>query len=263
MSQKLHLNITVRRFRTAKVNRSKRFSQLVLPFRYGSIREIAIKFKKDRRRHRRFTFLQLQPELPYYLLLTVGLLGTMFFTSQVLQAQALEPTKTYSTPRLASTPKASKVASLTLPASMPTAISVPSQHINTDIIPVDQASDGSIQMPPLFSWTTGWYDKSPSPGQLGPSVIVGHVDTYRNISVFWRLRYLTPGDSILITRADKSVALFQVDTIEQFDQINFPTQKVYGNIPFAGLRLITCGGSFNDGSGSYTQNTVVFAHLVP
>ena len=182
----------------------------------------------------------------------------MFFTIQALKARALEPAKQFNI----STHSQGTNVYQSFPASIPTSISIPSQNISANIIPVGQTEDGSIQMPPLFDWTTGWYQDSPMPGQIGPSIIVGHVDNYKNISVFWRLRYVQPGDMINITRQDGRTIYFKVAALEQFDQASFPTSKVYGNIPNAGLRLITCGGSFNNSTASYTQDTVVFANLV-
>ncbi len=255
------LLVTVRRFRTAKSNRSRRIKQLVIPWHFGSVREIAFKQQRfHRRRQAQRTAVQYFPFVPA-IFVVLGLVGLVLFSTQVLKVQALEPPKTFPKPaRVAKEVITASPASL--PASEPTYISIASQSINAGIIPVGQAADGSIQTPPLFDWSTGWYNKSPTPGQVGPSIIVGHVDTYKDISVFWRLRYVAAGDRIIITRADGSTATFAVDSVEQFDQNNFPTQQVYGNIAYAGLRLITCGGSFDERTGSYTQNTVVFAHLV-
>jgi sortase (surface protein transpeptidase) len=253
------LLITLRRFRTAKSNRSKRAWQLVVPCNIGLVREIT--FKKQHHNRKQLVSRSSQRQLsPFpYLMIVFGLLGIVFFSTQALKTQALEPPKTFS---FKSHSASRLISPLTLPSSKPTSISVPSQNINANIIPVGQSADGSIQTPPLFDWSTGWYNNSPEPGQLGPSVIVGHVDNYKNISVFWRLRYVVAGDRIVIGRVDGSTATFAVDSVEQFDQNNFQSKQVYGNIPYAGLRLITCGGSFDKGTGSYTQNTVVFAHLV-
>jgi sortase (surface protein transpeptidase) len=118
-----------------------------------------------------------------------------------------------------------------------------------------------METPNVLDYVTGWYKYSPTPGELGPAIIVGHVDSYKGISVFWRLRELVPGDTIDITRADGSVAKFQVNSLQQFDQTNFPTQAIYGDINYAGLRLITCGGTFNRKTGHYDHNMVVFASL--
>ena len=108
-----------------------------------------------------------------------------------------------------------------------------------------------------------WYDGSPTPGERGPSVIVGHVDTYRGPAVFFYLKELQPGQKLYIDREDGSRVTFKVDRMILVDQDAFPTQEVYGNIDYAGLRLITCGGAFNPATGHYLQNTVIFATYVP
>lgn len=188
----------------------------------------------------------------------MGLAGSIYFGLQTQKVKRLEPAKTFATPvkiLAAAKPKF-------LPRSEPTHITIPSVGIDTGVISVGQDASGGIQMPPLFDMTTGWYNLSPTPGEKGPAIIVGHVDTYKGISVFWRLREVQPGDMVEIARADGKVAKFKVEALKQFEQSNFPTSEVYGNIDHAGLRLITCGGAFDHSSGQYTQNTVVYASLI-
>ena len=83
-----------------------------------------------------------------------------------------------------------------------------------------------------------------------------------DVAVFWRLRELVPGDTFEIDRADGSTAKFKVDAVKQVPQSNFPTEEVYGNIDFAGIRLITCGGTFNRTTRHYSDNTIVFGSLI-
>jgi hypothetical protein len=91
---------------------------------------------------------------------------------------------------------------------------------------------------------------------------VGHVD-YVNYgpAVFWDLSKLTPGDTFEVERKDGTKAKFKVDSVEAYPQANFPTEKVYGNINHAGIRLITCGGAWNEQTHHYSENTVVFGSL--
>jgi LPXTG-site transpeptidase (sortase) family protein len=190
-------------------------------------------------------------------LVVVGVSGISFFGVQIAQGHKLEPLKTYS-----AKPAPAATAIQPLPRSVPVHITVPSVGIDVPVMTVGRDAQGSIEMPPLFDWTTGWYKYSPTPGEVGPSVIVGHVDTYKGISVFWRLRDIKQGDIINIKRADGRTVKFKVTALKQFSQSNFPTQEVYGNIKYPGLRLITCGGSFDKQTESYTQNTVVYAFMV-
>ncbi|MCZ2403895.1 class F sortase [Paenarthrobacter sp. Z7-10] len=108
----------------------------------------------------------------------------------------------------------------------------------------------------------GWYKYSPTPGALGPSVILGHVNsTTSNVGIFYRLRELKPGQTFSVTRADRSVAVFQVDRLADFKKATFPTLDVYGNTNRPEIRLITCGG-YNPATNLYDDNTVVYAHLI-
>ena len=108
-----------------------------------------------------------------------------------------------------------------------------------------------------------WLTASPTPGQLGPATIIGHVDSAAyGPGVFFKLGAMRQRDKIYLTRADGTVALFEVEKVAEYSKATFPTQKVYGNIDHAGLRLITCGGTFNRAIGSYESNIVVYAALI-
>ena len=109
----------------------------------------------------------------------------------------------------------------------------------------------------------GWYRHSPTPGSLGPAVLVGHVDSAANgPSVFYRLGSLRRNDKVRVTRADGTVAVFAVDSVRRFRKSQFPTRLVYGNTDHAALRLITCGGPIEADSGHYRDNIVVLASLI-
>jgi hypothetical protein len=162
------------------------------------------------------------------------------------------------------TPSAQPVAPLVLPASRPVSISIPAIRVRAPLLRLGQAADGTLEVPPPGKHydDAGWYRYSPTPGELGPSVIVGHVDSAKNgPSVFWRLGTLHPLDRVRVTRADGSVAVFVVDDVRLFRKKAFPTKLVYGNTDHAALRLITCGGPF-DSAGHYRDNVVVLASLV-
>jgi len=259
------LVVTLRRFRTKPSNRSKLFRQLVLPVPVASIKEVALRLVTSKRRRRQSLSGRsrrlLRQTAPYYISV-LGIAGSLFFGQQVTEAHSIAAPKTFNIPAVSVVEKPAAPVIKPLPASVPINISIPAVNIDYPIMPVGQAADGSIQMPPILEWITGWYKYSPTPGQIGPAVIVGHVDNYENISVFWRLRYVVPGDDIYITRADGSIAHFKVTSLQQVAQDNFPTQAIYGNISYPGLRLITCGGTFSTATESYNQNTVVFASLV-
>lgn len=149
--------------------------------------------------------------------------------------------------------------------SVPVAISVRDLKIRSAVRPIGQNPDGTIAVPqpgPHYD-EAAWYTGSPTPGQVGPAVIEGHVDSAaQGPSIFYRLGALTPGKRIEVTRADRSVATFVVDGVRRYPKDRFPTIAVYGNTDRAALRLITCGGSFDRARGHYRDNIVVFAHLI-
>jgi sortase (surface protein transpeptidase) len=107
----------------------------------------------------------------------------------------------------------------------------------------------------------GWYSRGPSPGALGPAVIAGHVTWNGAPEVFYRLSTMRRGDQVSVTRKDGKTAVFTVTRVAQFSKSRFPTREVYGQIDHAGLRLITCGGTYDAARGKYLDNVVVFAKL--
>lgn len=154
-----------------------------------------------------------------------------------------------------------------LPRSLPISISIPAIGVRSRLLYVGLNPDGTIQVPPLndppLTNEAAWYKYSPTPGQLGPSIIEGHVDSLRaGPSVFFRLGALKPGDLVYVTLADGRVAVFKITGVRLYRKSQFPTSTVYGNTDYAALRLITCGGSFDEQSHHYTSNVVAFASLV-
>jgi LPXTG-site transpeptidase (sortase) family protein len=145
-----------------------------------------------------------------------------------------------------------------LEKSKPVSLKIPSIGVSSDIITVGKLPDNSMETPNNGT-QVGWYKYSPSPGQVGPSVIVGHVDWISGPAVFWSLRDLKSGDIIKVKRQDKKVVEYKVERIQQFSQDNFPTKAVYGNTDTAALRLITCSGDFDSTTYQYDKNIVVFA----
>ncbi|MEV6985035.1 class F sortase [Sphaerisporangium sp. NPDC051017] len=136
--------------------------------------------------------------------------------------------------------------------------------VDAPVRPVGLMQSGEIEVPPLAPRNlTGWYKYGPVPGSLGPAVIVGHRSTRSGPSVFARAAELRRGDTITVVRSDRSTVSFAVDRLEQMRKTEFPTERVYGNIDHPGLRLITCAGAFDRGTGSHSDNLIVYASLKP
>jgi len=149
-----------------------------------------------------------------------------------------------------------------LPASIPVRVEVPSIGVNAALIPLGKQPNGEVETPPGEPGSPGgWYQDSPTPGQRGSAVILGHVNaTNSDIGLFYRLHELAPGQTITVTRADHTAAVFTVDKVDVYHKATFPTIEVYQNADRPEVRLITCGG-YNPATREYLDNTVVYAHL--
>ncbi len=150
-----------------------------------------------------------------------------------------------------------------LPRSLPVAVDIPAIGVDAKLLHLGLNSDGTIQVPSLetSSGEAAWYKYSAAPGQIGSSVIEGHVDNYQGPAVFFRLGALRPGDTVNVTLADGTMAVFRVTGVREYFKSRFPAKAIYGATDFAALRLITCGGTFDYATGHYLSSTVVFASL--
>ncbi len=159
---------------------------------------------------------------------------------------------------------ATSAATAVLARSVPVGLEIPAIKVHSDLLQLGLNPDRTVEVPPLARDSrAGWYKYSPTPGQLGPSVILGHVDSAEyGPGVFYRLGALRPGNTVTVTRADQSTAVFRVDRVVSYPKDRFPTLEVYGNTDNAQLRLITCGGKFDFSAHSYEDNIVAFATLV-
>ncbi|HEY0817035.1 MAG TPA: class F sortase [Pseudonocardia sp.] len=138
---------------------------------------------------------------------------------------------------------------------------IPAIGVDSALMPLGLRADGSLQVPPS-GFPAGWYTGAPSPGELGPAILAGHVDWGGHAGVFYRLRELKPDAEVTVTRQDGTAAVFRVTQVNEYPKDKFPTAAVYGDLDHAGLRLITCGGSFDRQTRNYDDNIVVFADLV-
>jgi sortase (surface protein transpeptidase) len=168
-------------------------------------------------------------------------------------AASVSPTQT-------TVPPSATPAAAPMTRSRPVRLQIPAIGVDSRTMRLGLLSDGTLEVPP-GPFPAGWYTGSPTPGELGPAVLVGHVHWNERAGVFADLARLTSGDEVVVRRADGGSAVFRVTRTKLFSKDAFPTAKVYGDIDHAGLRLITCGGH-NQLTGRYEDNVVVFARLV-
>lgn len=150
-----------------------------------------------------------------------------------------------------------------LPYSVPVSVSVPAIGVRASIVALGENPDHTVQVPPLSKpEETSWFDLGPAPGQQGPAVLFGHVNTAATgPAIFYKLGDLKPGDTVMVTRADHQTAVFRIDRLAEYKKVAFPSQEVYGQTANSQLRLVTCGGAFDPRTGHYLSNIVAYATL--
>ncbi|MFZ3557762.1 class F sortase [Streptomyces sp. BH055] len=148
--------------------------------------------------------------------------------------------------------------------AQPRRVDIAALRVQAPVVPRGLDGNGAVDPPPYArAGVVGWYRDGVAPGERGTALFVGHVDTESRPAVFYHLSEAKPGDTVRVTRADGSVAGFTVDDVRVFSRENFDPAKAYGphESGRAELRLITCGGTFDKASGTYTANVVVSAYL--
>jgi sortase (surface protein transpeptidase) len=167
-----------------------------------------------------------------------------------------------SSPSPAATPTADASFGEFLPASQPTRIAIPSIGLtSTTFVDLAVQQNGTLSVPGTED-EVGLYQAGPTPGQLGPAVLGAHVDSPEGRKgIFWNLGKVRVGDTIAITRKDRTTATFTVDRVKAYPKAEFPTDLVYkGDFTRSEIRLVTCGGPV-DSRNEYRDNVVVFGHL--
>lgn len=160
-------------------------------------------------------------------------------------------------------PPAFRAHGLSLSRSVPVSVDIPAIGVSSKLLHLGVDADGMMAVPSLNTEAdeAAWFKYSATPGQIGASVIEGHLDSYQGPAVFFRLGALRPGDTVDVRLADGVTAVFHVTGVREYRKTNFPAKAIYGATDYAALRLITCGGSFDYATGHYLSSTVVFAIL--
>jgi sortase (surface protein transpeptidase) len=142
--------------------------------------------------------------------------------------------------------------------SPPVRVELPSIGVSSRLVRLGLNADGTMEVPRDYD-LAGWFTGGPMPGEDGPAVISGHVDSKSGPAVFYRLRDLRRGDTVRVQRADGVWLAFEVTGTARYAKAAFPTDAVFGPVTGPVLRLITCGGAFDRSRGSYLDNVVVSA----
>lgn len=145
-------------------------------------------------------------------------------------------------------------------AAPPVRVQIPAIGVDSTLESLALGEAGRLQAPVDYD-LAGWYADGVLPGQVGPAIIAGHVDSPSAPAVFAQIGNLVPGDEIIVSLSDGSALTFAVSDSIQSAKAEFPTAAVYSNVPTPELRLITCGGTFDSSTGHYLDNLIVFAEL--
>lgn len=259
-TRKLRFVLSIRYFRTNKATRSKLQKQIVAPVYLLPFKELALtRFKTKRRTHKKQLVVKFIPQALTMFLILIGAVSSIYFvvllgSSKKIVLAAPKTTGIVSKPIQPQKPKI-------LSRSEPTQLHINKIGLDAPLVAVSYRPDGSLQVPGAYD-TAGWYKYSPTPGEMGPAIIAGHLDSPSGPAIFWRLNELQPGDIIEIGRTDSTTAKFRVDDVKQYPRDELPMQDIFGNISYSGIRLITCGGVFNTLTRHYNLNTVVFGSLI-
>ena len=142
--------------------------------------------------------------------------------------------------------------------AQPVRLRIPALKVDAKIEKLGLQRDGTIAVPATTD-IAGWYEYGPRPGQPGPAVILGHVDSQAGPGIFIDLYRARPGTVIRVDRADGSSATYTITQVTKVPKVQFPTDLVYAPTLDPTLRLVTCGGSFDRSRGSYRDNVIAFA----
>ena len=142
----------------------------------------------------------------------------------------------------------------------PVSITIPAAGVDARVVPVGLRADGTMQVPGVD--LAGWYEPGPRPGESGPAVMVGHVDSRHGPAVFFRLGELRRGDRIVVGQQGGGGRAFMVDRVERRPKEALPAERIWNRTREPVLRLITCGGSFDRSTRHYRDNIIVFARAI-
>ena len=129
--------------------------------------------------------------------------------------------------------------------------------VDAPVFPVGVTA-GTTEIPPDVH-DVGWYRFGGRPGGSGSTLLVAHVSSgTQGAGVFIHLRDLMPGDDIVVQMRDGSSSTFGVIARRSFAKDALP-DRLFSRTGPSMLALVTCGGPYDEATGRYEDNIVVYA----
>ena len=140
----------------------------------------------------------------------------------------------------------------------PTRVIIPALEVDGSVIPAGVNAENELDVPP-DARTLVWYRHGPSPGAPGSAVIAGHLNWRGVNGLFANLADTPVGATITVVYDDGSEQAFTVSTVELVPKPAVSVSGVFARDGEPLLRLVTCGGEFEEAVRSYRSNVIVTA----
>lgn len=141
----------------------------------------------------------------------------------------------------------------------PVRIIIPAINVSAVLESVGLTSEGAVDVPkdPAHA---AWYNLGPRPGETGNAIIDGHY-TWKNrtAAVFDNLHRLHMGDKIYTQDEKGTTTAFAVRELRTYGPDADAPDVFTSTDTKTHLNLITCQGTWNSISKSYSSRLVVFA----
>lgn len=140
----------------------------------------------------------------------------------------------------------------------PTGLRIPAIGVEQqELTDLGLKDDGAMAVPDFGD--AGWYERGPKPGEPGGGVIAAHYDSTDGPDVFYDLGELERGDVVEVDAADGRTGVWRVTGSQQTPKDELPGDRIWPGGDQPQLALITCGGVFDESTGHYTHNEIVYA----
>lgn len=182
-------------------------------------------------------------------------------TPSVRSPSTGSPSSTSTSTSAPTTPtRSARLADVGVPTPVDPPVQVSLAGISAPVDPVALDGDRQVVVPDDVN-RAGWYSPGPAPGSAsGSAVLVGHVDDReQGLGVFAVLADAEPGDEVTVELGSGRRVDHRVVGLGQFGKAELPLADLFAADGAPRLTLISCGGDFDEATGSYTDNIVVTA----